>query len=144
MTPSATHPASGASSSSSDPAHQVSESSAAGTTTSALADLAAAPVYTWSAPSKIESWSGLVEDVLMQPQPVEKAGMGLGEEGSSMDTKSGSTRKSTTSEPGEDREGHESKRLRLVVGLDVSVVTCDCVYLDVDICGRMRRMISSR
>ena len=55
----------------------------------------------------------------MQPQPVEQAGMGVGEKRSSMDISSGSTRKTTMNEPDEDQEGHESKRLRLVGGLDV-------------------------
>ena len=42
----------------------------------------------------------------MQLLQVEQAGMGLGEEGSSMDTSSGSTRKSAMNEPDEDQEGH--------------------------------------
>ena len=61
-----------------------------------------------------------LSDVLMTLQP---------------DTSSGCTRKSTLNEPDEDQEGHESKRLRLVGGLDVSVDTLDCVYLDVVVCG---------
>ena len=54
----------------------------------------------------------------MQPQTVEQAGMGPGEEGSSMDT----SLASTTNEPDEDQEGHESKMLIMVGGLDVSAV----------------------
>ena len=40
-------------------------------------------------------------------------------------------------EPENDQEGHASKRLRLVGGLDVLADTMDCVYLDVDICGEI-------
>ena len=54
-----------------------------------------------------------------------------------MDTSSGSMRKSTTNEPNEDQEGHESQRVRLVGGLDVSADTMDCVFLDVDTVGEM-------
>ena len=82
MKPSATQPASGHSSSSSGPAHQGSSSSAADTTTSAAADhAAAAAVDTSPALSKKVSWDVPAVDVLMQPQPVQQAGMGPGEEG---------------------------------------------------------------
>ena len=54
-----------------------------------------------------------------------------------MNTSSRSTRKSTLNEPDEDQERHDSKRLRLVDVLDVSVDTMDSVYLDVGICGAM-------
>ena len=49
--------------------------------------------------------------------------MRLGEEGSSLDTSSGSTRKSTTKR----EHGHESKRFKLMGGLDLSVDPLDCV-----------------
>ena len=101
-TPSATQPASATQSNSSQPAHQASSSSAADTTTSAAADQAAAPVYTLSAPIRTVSWAGRAEDVLMQRQRVEQAWMGPGDEGSSIHTSSGSTRKSKTNEPDED------------------------------------------
>ena len=93
VTRSATSPVSESSSSLSGPDHQASSSSAADTTTSAAADHAAAPVDTSSAPSKTVSWAVLDEDVIRQHQPVEQAGTGLGEEGSSMDASSDSTRK---------------------------------------------------
>ena len=50
--------------------------------------------------------------VLMQPQPLVRVGMGPGEEGSSMDLSSGSTRKTTMDE--------QVEGSRLVGGLDVS------------------------
>ena len=86
------------------------------------ADRTAAPVCTWFAPSKTVLWTALTEDVT-QPEPVLKAWMGPGEEGSSMDTSSDSTRKSTMYEPCEDPEKHESERFRMMGGFDV-----DCVY----------------
>ena len=57
--------------------------------------------------------------------------------GSWVDLSSGSTRKTTVGEPGEDREGYDSKRSRLVGGLDSSADTVGCVYFDVDICDEM-------
>ena len=54
------------------------------------------------------------------------------EVGSPMDTSSASTRKSTMNEADENQKRHESKRLALACGSDVSVDTLDCVYLNVD------------
>ena len=87
MTPSATRPASGTSSISSQRVHQASSSSATDTTTSATADQETAPVCASSAPSWTVSWTVPEGDVPIQPQP--EAGVVLGEEGSSMGTSSG-------------------------------------------------------
>ena len=40
-------------------------------------------------------------------------------------------------EPDGDQEGHESRRLRRMGGLDGPVDTLDCVYLDVCVRGEM-------
>ena len=103
---------SGTSASSNQRIHQTNSSSAADTTSSAATDQAAAPVYMSSAPSKPESLAVPAESVLMRLQPVERAGMGLGEAESSMDTSLGSTSNSTTDEPDDSQEAHESKRSR--------------------------------
>ena len=71
--------------------------------------------------SSAVSWAVPAGDVLIQPQPGEQSGMGLGENRASMDTSSSSVRTSTTNGPDDDQEGLASKRLRLVGGLDVDI-----------------------
>ena len=61
-----------------------SSSPASDTTTSAAADQP--PLLTPSAPSKTVSWDVPAADAPMPSQPVEQAGMGPGEGGSSLDT----------------------------------------------------------
>ena len=94
---SATQPMSGTSSNSSGTAHQAGASSAADTTTKCSRRPSSRPsVHAVSAERDcVVVCLSLLKTCSCNPEPVEMAGMGAGEEGSSIDTSSVSTRMKT-------------------------------------------------